>query len=252
MEAPQGGIIMPTNNRDTKIVTPSIPPPSNDNPMANYRLFQLISPALPIGSFTYSQGLEWAVETGWVHDQNSLLKWLTHMGNNTMVTLELPLLRLMYQAVSNMDTNAMAHYSTLLYCNRETRELRLEETNRGQAFLTLLKNLNVPNSDILQAMPHKTQLLPFALAGYYWDIPLSDLQQGHLWAWAETLVTAGIKLLPLGQTAGQHVLMHMTEMFPDMITQSNTIPMDRVGSFTPLASIASSLHETQYSRLFRS
>jgi urease accessory protein len=94
--------------------------------------------------------------------------------------------------------------------------------------------------------------LGFCIAARHWKISLEDLKQGYLWSWLENLVTAGVKLVPLGQTDGQLALLNVTQRFPEVINQARKIEEWMIGSFTPSLSIASSLHETQYTRLFRS
>ncbi|UJF17816.1 urease accessory protein UreF [Vibrio sp. SS-MA-C1-2] len=220
--------------------------------IANYRLFQLISPALPIGSFTYSQGLEYAVEAEWVKDRVSMEQWLHYMALHSLATLELPILDRFYQAVEDRDLNTIDQWASFLYTSRETSELRAEEVQRGTALNTLLKRLDIDISlgQPLTAKPN--QLLGFVIAAHHWGIPLTDLKEGYLWSWLENIVTAGVKLVPLGQTDGQLALLNLTGYFPDIIKKSEQLEDWMIGSFTPSLALASSLHETQYTRLFRS
>ncbi|MFV0574481.1 MAG: urease accessory protein UreF [Vibrio sp.] len=224
---------------------------------ANYRLFQLISPSLPIGGFTYSQGLEWAVEAGWVSNQEKLLDWLEMMLNNSLVTLELPILAKLYQALECDDEVSIYYWSEYLYSCRETSELRAEELQRGKALFTLLKQLDLPVKPSWQPEnnPHaatQNQLLGFCVAAKAWGITLEQLQQGYVWSWAENIVMAGVKLIPLGQTAGQKTLLNLSTLLPQAVNKANQILADDIGSFTPAIAIASSKHERQYTRLFRS
>lgn len=225
---------------------------SHDDQLATFRLFQLISPSLPIGGFTYSQGLEWAVESGWVNDKDSMIKWLTVMLNHSITTLELPVIQRYYQAMENSDADSIAYWSEYLYSCRETSELRAEEKQRGRALLTLLKQLEFDIDPQWLQSPHPNQLLGFCIAAKKWQIPLFSLQQGYVWSWAENIIMAGVKLVPLGQTAGQSALLELSALFPKAIEEANKIENDEVGSFTPSIAIASSRHETQYTRLFRS
>ena len=225
---------------------------STNQELAGYRLFQLISPSLPIGGFTYSQGLEWAVEAGWVRDRRSMEEWLVNMLFNSVVTLELPLMDKFYQAIARDDAKALVYYSELLYSSRETRELRAEERQRGMALKTLLKQLGIKFDGFDNEAIEVNQLLGLCIAASAWNIQAEELKKGYLWSWAENLVMAGVKLVPLGQTDGQLALLHLTEHFPQAIEQSKQVEEWMIGSFTPSISIASSLHETQYTRLFRS
>ncbi|MBW3698517.1 urease accessory protein UreF [Vibrio sp. T187] len=225
--------------------------------VSSFRLFQLISPSLPIGGFTYSQGLEWAVEAEWVNDQVSMVDWLTMMLNYSVVTLELPVMKRLYTAVARNDIAAIHYWSDYLYSCRETKELRAEELQRGKALYTLLKQLNFESKSLLANIEssdeHKANsLLGFCIAAHEWGIEPRELEQGYLWSWAEGLVMAGVKLVPLGQTSGQLALIQLSNHFPQAIDAAQSITDDEIGSFTPSIAIASSRHETQYTRLFRS
>ncbi|OEF24283.1 urease accessory protein UreF [Vibrio rumoiensis] len=225
--------------------------------VASFRLFQLISPSLPIGGFTYSQGLEWAVEAGWVDSQPKMMDWLEMMLANSLVTLELPILAKLYHAVHQDDFTQIEYWCDYLYSCRETSELRAEELQRGKALFTLLKQLDIPIDARWQPQDNshaatQNQLLGFCAAAKAWSIPLLNLQQGYVWSWAENMVMAGVKLVPLGQTAGQKSLIELSDWLPKAIEKANQISDDDIGSFTPAVAIASSRHETQYTRLFRS
>lgn len=223
---------------------------------APYRLFQLISPSLPIGGFTYSQGLEWAVEAGWVKNQAQLTQWLECMLNYSLSTLELPIMAQFYQAIDENDEGRIRQWSEYLYASRETKELRLEELQRGRAMFVLGKQLLPESFEQFQPThsddPIQNQLLGFAIAAHAWGISLQDLQQGYVWSWAENLVTAGVKLVPLGQSAGQKVLIEVSDLMPQALIHAQQIQPEQIASFTPAMAMASSCHETQYTRLFRS
>ncbi|WP_459778687.1 urease accessory protein UreF [Photobacterium sp. R1] len=221
------------------------------DPTAEFRLFQLISPSLPIGAFTYSQGLEWAVEHGWVSDKTSLGDWLKDILNQSLVTLELPVLRRLYRAWKSEDLPEVARWNQWLYASRETRELRLEEKQRGKATATLLQQLDIP-LPTHAGLVEDNQLSGFALAATHWGIEIDALCRGYLWSWLENTTMAGVKLIPLGQTAGQQLLLDLATVLTDAVARSALIPDDAVCSFAPAQAIASSQHETQYTRLFRS
>ncbi|NAW64134.1 urease accessory protein UreF [Photobacterium halotolerans] len=218
---------------------------------AEFRLYQLISPSLPIGAFTYSQGLEWAVEQGWVHDKITLGNWLRDMLSQSLITLELPVLRRLYQAWQCEDTQAIAKWNQWLYASRETKELRQEEKQRGQATATLLQQLEIPLPQQV-GLVGDNQLSGFALAATHWGIEMDALCRGYLWSWLENTTMAGVKLIPLGQTAGQQLLLELSSVLAEAVARSAAIPDHEVSSFAPAQAIASSRHETQYTRLFRS
>lgn len=220
--------------------------------LADLRLYQLISPSLPIGAFTYSQGLEWAIEAGWVKNEQALEQWLDSVLAHSVSTLELPVMIRLCRAFEGQDVEAVHYWTQFLIASRETSELRKEERQRGQALATLLPNLNVAMDDSVIEAVRSTQIAGFALAAQQFDISIQSACAGYLWSWLENAVMAGVKLVPLGQTSGQKLLMRLSERVPTAVERALAIVDDEVGSSTPALAIASSRHETQYTRLFRS
>lgn len=216
------------------------------------RLYQLISPALPVGAFTYSQGLEWAIECGWVKDAASLEGWLQSVLEHSVATLEVPVLLRCCQALEEGADDRFMQWCDFLLASRETSELRAEERQRAQALLRLLPALDVVVPESLREHAGQTQLAGMALAASAWEIDSLSLSRGYLWSWLENAVMAGVKLVPLGQTAGQQMLLKISAGLPALIEQAQALDDPQVGSSTPALAIASSKHETQYSRLFRS
>nr|WP_246589911.1 urease accessory protein UreF [Marinobacterium ramblicola] len=215
-------------------------------------MYQLISPALPVGAFTYSQGLEWAIECGWVTDKPSLGEWLASVLEHSVASLELPVLIRLIDALDAGDHPRFNRWCRYLVASRETSELRAEERQRAQALTRLLPALEVPLDETVHPGIEITQLAGMALAARQWGIDGRSLCRGYLWSWLENAVMAGVKLVPLGQTDGQQLLMRLSERLPELLDRAIKIADDEVGSSTPALAIASSLHETQYSRLFRS
>lgn len=220
--------------------------------LALLRLLQLVSPSLPIGGFTYSQGIEWAVECGWIKTAADLEAWLEDQLHSTIARLDLPVLRRLYAAVEQDDLPALQHWNSFLLACRETAELRLEETNRGRALADLLVKLELPDSAHWKPVLTRAQLAGFAFAASRWDIPLEQAALGYAWSWLENLVLAAVKLIPLGQTQGQQVLQRLSPTIPALLPLANQLQDDEIGAANPGLAIASSLHETQYTRLFRS
>jgi len=220
--------------------------------LADLRLYQLISPSLPIGAFTYSQGLEWAIEAGWIKNEQALEQWLESVLAHSVSTLELPVMIRLCRAFEGQDIEAVHYWTQFLIASRETSELRKEERQRGQALATLLPNLNVAMDDSVIEAVRSTQIAGFALAAQQFDISIQSACAGYLWSWLENAVMAGVKLVPLGQTSGQKLLMRLSERVPTAVERALAIVDDEVGSSTPALAIASSRHETQYTRLFRS
>jgi urease accessory protein len=220
--------------------------------VARLRLLHLVSPSLPIGAFTYSQGLEWAVECGWVGDKAGLTEWLGCLMHSCMAQLEIPLLARLYQACADSNDDALAYWSRYLLACRETRELREEERNRGRALASLLPHLGIPVSTARMPLLRSCQLAGFALAAQHWNIPLRQAAAGYLWGWLENIALAGVKIVPLGQTAGQQIIAALTGDIPRLVERGLNLEDAVIGASCPAQALASSLHETQYTRLYRS
>lgn len=224
---------------------------TNDG-LARLRLLQLVSPSLPVGGFSYSQGLEWAVECGWIHDIESLTRWLEGLIEDGIAGLDLPILTRLYDAVASRDIDAIDHWSALLLAHRETRELRAEERSRAKALTTLLVDLQVPNAFAWRNSLSNCQAAPFALAAEHWEISIEDAALGYAWNWLENQIAAAIKLVPLGQTDGQRAQLILAQRLPAVVEFAIECPDGELGSGAMALAIASSRHETQYTRLFRS
>jgi urease accessory protein len=220
--------------------------------LADLRLYQLISPSLPVGGFTYSQGLEWAVEAGWVRDKAQMEQWLASILRNSITSLELPVLLRLQQSLQANDEVSFSRWCQYLLASRETSELRKEERQRGSALLRLIPELGIELPPGLAQCLKQTQLAGFALAAQQWQIVPEQACQGYAWSWLENLVTAAIKLVPLGQTQGQQVMLNLAAEIPAAVATAATMKDSAVGSTTPALAIASARHEIQYTRLFRS
>ncbi|MFK0088003.1 urease accessory protein UreF [Pseudomonas sp. NPDC090755] len=216
------------------------------------RLLQLASPNLPVGGFTYSQGLEWAVESGWVKGVDGFRAWQRQQVHDSLGFLDWPLLARLYQACLDQDAEAFAHWSRFLLANRETAELRLEERQRGMALARLLDGWQLCQAPEWRSSLELSQLGGMAWLGAHWEIPLRDLALGHGFAWLEGAVMAGVKLVPFGQQAAQTLLHDLGEALPAVLETALALADDQLGASLPLLAIASARHETQYTRLFRS
>ena len=220
--------------------------------LALLRLLQLASPGLPVGGFTYSQGLEWAVEAGWVKDPKGFAAWQREQLHDTLGHLDWPLLARLYRACQADDADAFAHWSLFLLASRETAEQRLEERQRGSALARLLDGWQLAQAPAWRASLELSQLGGMAWLGAHWSIPLRQLALGHGFAWLEGAVMAGVKLVPFGQQAAQTLLRDLGEELPAVLDHALALDDDQLGGGLPLLAIASSRHETQYTRLFRS
>ncbi len=219
--------------------------------MALARLFQLISPSLPIGSYTYSQGVEWAAETGWIRSEDDLFEWMRGLIETNLCYLELPLLFRMMDAWTKRDMDRLAYWNEYLLASRETSELLQEESNRARAFCQVLLTLE-PAAELHKTELMKSQHACYSYACVQWGINQQSAAYGLMWSWLENIVLAAVKIIPLGQSAGQRVIFKLSEFLPFVIEQASQVEDLDIGSSSLAMSIASCQHETQYTRLFRS
>lgn len=216
------------------------------------RLLQLASPALPIGAYSYSQGLEYAVEAGWVVDADSTDRWLRGVLGHGQRYLEVPLLARLYDAWAADDEAAVTRWTALLLAGRESAELQAEEQHLGTALARLLVDQGVAGADAwVQRRPTSLATL-WSLAAVRWGVPRRSAILGYLWAWAENQSTAAIKLVPLGQSAGQRLLAGLMPVLVETLDAGLHLPEPQIGAGLPGLALAAGCHEVQYSRLFRS
>lgn len=216
------------------------------------RLLQLVSPTLPTGAFSYSQGLEWAVAAGWVHDRHTLGEWLGDAMRAVVCRVDIPLLAGMHRASATANLAELDRLIDLLLACRESHELREEERQRGRALAVLLAGLGVLENGQWQAVLARSQLAGFAYAAQAWGIGLGEAALGYLWSWLENQVLAGVKIIPLGQTAGQILLLALGEKIGPAVTRGLLLTEDDIGSSSPALALAGCFHESQYTRLYRS
>jgi urease accessory protein len=220
--------------------------------LALLHLLQLTSPALPIGAYNFSQGLEWAVEARWVRDEAGVRSWCLGLLAHGVGTLDVPLL-LRLRAAFDVDDDAHARrLSARLLAARETSELRAEERHLGRALAKVLVELRVPGAEPWLQRPEATHAALFALAAAHGVIAPQAMAQGYLWSWCENQVLAAVKLLPLGQSAGQRILAALLERIPAVVERASQLDDAGIGTSTPRLAMGSAWHEGQYSRLFRS
>ena len=225
------------------------------NGIALAHLLRLSSPALPVGAFSYSQGLEWAVEANDVSDEQSGGDWIGALLATTMTRFELPLLVRLYRAWKATDLDAAREWNDQFRASRETAELRAETLQMGSALRLALAasgEFDTAQATRLDAINAITFPAAFAFAAEAWGISPEDCALGYAWSWSEGQVTAAMKLVPLGQSAGQRILARLTPEMARAVETAMVLEDDDLSNFAPLYAIASSRHETQYTRLFRS
>ena len=214
------------------------------------RLWQLISPALPIGAYAWSTGMEYAIEAGWVKDETGASSWIFGQIRNSFPALDVPVFCRIYDAWEQNDLVAVLHWNRQLLAMRESAELHQEDLALGAALLKVLPVMGVAEPDI--SMIKKTFCSVFAYATQRLGIHKQAAVQGLVWSWCENQVVAAIKLVPLGQTSGQRILAASIPVIAAAVEQGMKCRDENIGVLMPGLAIASALHETQYSRLFRS
>ncbi|SFU31915.1 urease accessory protein UreF [Halomonas korlensis] len=214
-------------------------------------LLQLVSPALPIGAFAFSQGLESAFELGWVSDEASLGDWLEGVLDDGLMRCELPVLARLHIAWAERDGETIVEWDGWLAANRETAELAAEDSRLGASLARLLSSLRLlPDSPALP--PSAGYVTLFAWTAQMRGVPLRQALLGFAWAWLENQLAVACKALPLGHTAAQRLVERLRPLLVTAVDEALSLGDDELGPALPGLALASALHETQYSRLFRS
>ena len=222
--------------------------------VALLRLLQLASPALPVGAYSYSEGLEALAEAGRLSDRDALESWLLQELRYGAIRVETAVMVRAYRACQLDDWDGLGNWNRWLSAARETEELRHQSLQMGRSLLRLLQDLHLvelPQSLALQKEGCHFALA-FALAAVRWQIDLPSAMLGYLHSWASNLVNVGVKLIPLGQTAGQQLLLQLQPTIECAVEEVLLLQDDDLGSCSWGLALASMAHETQYSRLFRS
>jgi urease accessory protein len=220
--------------------------------LALLRLLQLVSPGLPIGMYSYSQGLERAVDEGWISNAGDAGVWIAGLMDTCLTRIDLPILARLYDAWNCGNLEQVDYWSRILTACRETAELRAEDRQTGQALARLLDSLAIAGMQPWIRKPEATLACVFAFAAVNWGIPKHETVIGYLWSWLENQVLCAVKLVPLGQVAGQRLLIDLAGKIPVLVDQALKFADDDIGGSAFGLALASSRHETQYSRLFRS
>ena len=219
------------------------------------RLLQLASPMLPVGAYSYSQGLEWAIECGEVNDLNSAKIWISDALTIYQAQYELPVLYRQYQAWQASDLEAVKEWDAYFQAGRDTSESLAETRQMGYSICRLLNDLgSLPADFMLKINDLDNPAFPSVYAGitHLWAISAQDMLHAYAWSWVENQVSAAMKTVPLGQVAGQKILLELGALLPEIVAAAMQLEDAEISNFIPGLSIAGCRHETQYSRLFRS
>jgi urease accessory protein len=219
------------------------------------RLLRLASPALPVGAFGYSQALEAAIDRGWVKAEADVAQWIEDVLVLSLARFEAPLFCRLFRAWADADYPAVERWNARFLAGRETAEFRAETVQLGASLRALLASTGEFPAQTLRplaALGEATYPTAFAFAATLWGIALPAALTGYLFAWAENQVSAAMRLVRLGHVGAQRILAHAGSLLPGLVARACDLPDEELSNFTPALAIASCLHETQPSRVFRS
>ena len=226
-------------------------------PLSNSSLMQLMwlaSPALPIGGFSYSECFEAAVDSAQVTTESGASAWLQDQLHLSLARGDLAVVARAVAAWRRDDLAGIAELNSWVLQTRETSELRQQAEQMGRSLLGWLRNHTTARSaqiDTLAAL-QPTYPVAFALAASACQAPVLDCLLTYAFGWAENMVQAAIKSVPLGQSAGQRILSTLTAQIPAAADYALALTESERQVFSPMLAILSARHEVQYSRLFRS
>ena len=243
---------MPTLSTTVMSITPEV-----TLPCAALHMMWLASPALPVGGFSYSEGLEAAVESGVVVGEAQALAWLGAQLRLSQARSELPAACAAHAAWTLRDVAALTEIQQWIVATRETAELALQSRQMGRSMLEWVRGVHPdhPALSVADALGQPPAWpLAFALGAHVLELNAAQTAQALAFSWLENQVQAAMRVVPLGQRAGQRLLARLTPDIPAAVAEALAIAGDRASwqSYSPMLAILSSRHETQYSRLFRS
>lgn len=218
-------------------------------------LLQLASPSLPIGAYSYSQGLEAALESGIVTDEHSARRWIIDALHQVVARFEAPVVWRLLQAFATRDATAVNVWTERFIAARDTAEFRAETIQMGYSLDKLAIDLKIGDAVLLDLLRSQSEVpLPtaFAFAAVALDMPHEAALHGMLFSWAENQVLVCVKSVPLGQVAGQRMLLSLRPELEAAAQTAMQLADDELCNWSPGLSLLSMQHEVQYSRLYRS
>lgn len=215
-------------------------------------LMQMASPMLPVGAFAYSQGIERAVHDGWITDAADARRWIFDVLGGPMARWEAPVWLRLHRARVHADAEAFGEWNERFVASRETAELRAETLQMGASLAAWACDLRIEIGESLRAIPALSFPAAFAACAASLELDERNGLAAYVWSWIENQVTAAIKVVPLGQAAGQRVLLAAHEVLDDAVHTAMRLDDEGLASSAPALTLACTLHEVQYSRLFRS
>lgn len=219
------------------------------NSAALLHLLQLASPSLPVGAYSYSQGLETAIERGWVTDAESAGRYIASQLEEVLAPWDGAVFWRLMHACRAGDQGAFASWDARYLASRESAELRAETVQMGYSLTRLLTGLGLLAQD-----PAEETSFPAALAQAVQalEVPHEEALLAMLFSWAENQVLACVKSIPLGQVAGQRLLLTLRPAIETAAHTARTLADDELCSWAPGLSLLSMYHEVQHGRLYRS
>jgi urease accessory protein len=218
-------------------------------------LLQLASPSLPIGAYSYSQGLEAAIENGSVNNERSARDWIVDALHHVVARFEAPVLWRLLQAFTNRDAEAVKTWTERFIAARDTAEFRAETIQMGYSLTKLVAELQISDDALLKILQDQPEIpLPTALAyaAVALEVPHQAALLGMLFSWAENQVLVCVKSVPLGQVSGQRLLLSLRPELEAAAQHAQELADDELSNWSPGLSLLSMQHEVQYSRLYRS
>ena len=219
------------------------------------RLIWLASPALPVGGFSYSEGIEAAFESEKITDEAGALQWLLDQLHLSLARSDLAVVAKAFVAAQRGDAARLASLNAWVLLTRESSEFRLQTEQMGRSLVAWLQNQGLsegPQQQLQGLQPCPTWPVVFALAAAQTGAPLREALLAFGFGWAENMVQAILKAARMGQNAGQRILAQLAQALPCAVDQAIRLSDNERQAFTPMLAILSAQHETQYSRLFRS
>ena len=246
-------LVPPVRRRPARTAHHTASPPESATPSL-LQLIWLASPALPVGGFSYSEGLEAAVDRAGVATEKAASDWLIDQLHLALTRGDLAAIAKAIPAWRRGDVDHVAELNAWVLQTRETSELRAQTEQMGRSLLEWLRNHHTASHQQIAACAQMQPTYPiaYALAASATQAPLRDCLLAYAFGWAENMTQSAIKSVPLGQSAGQRILARLAADIPAAVDHATQLLDSQRQAFSPMLAILSSQHEVQYSRLFRS
>lgn len=216
------------------------------------RLLQLSSPSLPVGAYSYSQGLETALASGLVSTPAEVEAWISDHLHLVLGRNEAPYAVRLYRSWQDGDISAALRWNEAFLASRDGAEALAETVQMGFSLYRLLCRLTPDASKVLATLPQPSFPAAWTFAAHQWSIPPGEALAAYLWSWLETQVLAWMKTGGIGQHQGQAILLSLAGGIETVVTSAERITDDDMNSFAPGLALTAYAHETQDGRLFRS